>query len=239
VVAHSFHDAYYDNGAPKDYVSDLEVFKDGQSIARQEIRVNEPLILDDVWFHQSFFGVGADMVVTEGDAEVFSETVAMAWRSNDGTRTIGQFTIPSKGLSVYVVQAASGKVLPELPAGSVALEISKVGSTTQTVQVLSQGSSVQAEGLTWTFERNRQYTGVTIKKDPGSNLVWLGSALLILGSCLVFFLPHRRVWARVRPNADGTPRVMLGAPNKRDPGLEPVFADLLHHIQNDDAQPER
>ena len=64
-------------------------------------------------------------------------------------------------------------------------------------------------------------------------------ALLVIGSCLVFFLPHRRVWGRVRPNADGTTRVMLGAPNKRDPGMEPVFAELLHHIQDDDAQRER
>ncbi len=238
VIAHSFHDDYYENGTPKDYVSDLEVFVDGQSVGRQEVRVNEPLIIGDVWFHQSFFGVGTDILVTEGGNEVFKETVAMAWRSNDGTRTIGQFTIPAKGLSVYVVQAASGKVLPELPAGSIALEVSKTGSTTPTVQVLTQGESAEIEGMTWAFERNRQYTGVTIKRDPGSNIVWLGSALLVLGSCLVFFLPHRRVWARVRPNADGTSRVMLAAPNKRDPGMEPVFAELLHHVQgDDDARP--
>lgn len=237
VVAHSFHDAYYDNGAPKDYVSDLELFRDGQSVARQEIRVNEPLIFENVWFHQSFFGVGADLVVSDNGTEILKETVTMAWRSNDGTRTIGRFAVPAKGLTVYVVQAASGQVLPELPAGTIALEISRDGAPEPTVQLLTQGSSGEAEGLTWTFERNRQYTGVTIKRDPGSNIVWVGSALLILGSCLVFFLPHRRVWAQVRPNADGTTRVLVGAPNKRDPGMEPVFAELLHHIQDDDAQP--
>lgn len=240
VVAHSFHDDYYENGQPKDYVSDLEVFVDGQSVARQQIRVNEPLIIGDVWFHQSFFGIGADLLVTEGDQEVFKETVSMAWRSNDGTRTIGQLTIPSKNLSAYIVQAASGQVLPELPAGSLAVEVYRVGESEPLgVQVLTQGQSAELEGLTWTFERNRQYTGITIKRDPGSNIVWVGSALLVIGSCLVFFLPHRRVWARVRPNADGTTRVMVGAPNRRDPGMEPVFAELLHHIQDDDAQRER
>lgn len=238
VVAHSFHDAYYDNGQPKDYVSDLELFIGGQSVARQEIRVNEPLIHDNVWFHQAFFGVGADVAVTEGGAEIFKQTVTMAWRSNDGTRTIGQFTIPDKGLIVDVFQAASGQVLPDLPAGSIALRIMKADATTPTVQSLAQGESAEIDGMTWTFERNRQYTGLTIKRDPGSNIVWLGSGLLMLGSCLVFFLPHRRVWARVRPNADGTTRVMLAAPNKRDPGMEPVFAELLHHVQDDD-QPER
>lgn len=140
----------------------------------------------------------------------------------------------------YVVQAASGQVLPDLPAGSLAVEVYRVGDENPLgVKVLSQGESVDIDGLTWTFERNRQYTGITIKRDPGSNIVWLGSALLIIGSCLVFFLPHRRLWARVRPNADGTSRVTLGAPARRDPGMEPVFAELLHHIQEDKAQPAR
>lgn len=164
----------------------------------------------------------------------------MAWRSNDGTKVIGQVEIPGKDLKVWIVQAASGQVLPELPAGSVAVEVYRGASETPLdVQVLTQGQSVDIDGMTWTFERNRQYTGITIKRDPGSNIVWLGSALLVIGSCLVFFLPHRRVWARVRPNADGTTRVMVGAPNRRDPGMEPVFAELLHHIQDDDAQRER
>lgn len=236
VVAHSFHDSYYDNGKPKDYVSDLELFVDGVPVARQDIRVNEPLIHDDVWFHQAFFGVGADVVVTEGGQEVFKDTVSMGWRSNDGTTTIGEFSIPGKELKLYVAQAASGQVLPNLPAGSLAFEVYRLGNETPvSTKVVPQGGSAEIEGLTFTFERNRQYTGLTVKRDPGSIVVWVGSALLILGSCLVFFLPHRRVWARVRTNGDGTARVMLGAPNKRDPGMEPVFAELLHHVQGVDS----
>lgn len=235
VKAHSFHDDYYEDGSPKDYVSDIELFYEGRSIARQDIRVNQPLIHDDIWFHQSFFGVGADITVTDGGSEVFDQTVALGWRSSDGTKAIGQFALPGKGITVYVVQAASGQVLADLPAGAIALEVSREGQSTPVVQVLDPGESVEIEGMTWTFERNRQYTGITIKRDPGSNVVWLGTILLILVSTLVFFLPHRRVWARIRPNGDGTSRVLLGASMKRDPGMEPAFEELLHHIQGDDA----
>lgn len=235
VLAHSFHDDYYEDGSPKDYVSDIELFRDGVPLARQNIRVNEPLIHDDVWFHQSFFGVGADVVVREGGTQVFGETVALGWRSNDGTRSIGQFALPGKGISVYVVQAASGQVLADLPAGSIALEIQREGQASPEVRVLDPGASVEAAGLTWTFERNRQYTGITVKRDPGSNVVWAGTILLILGSTMVFFLPHRRLWVRVRPLGDGTSRVLLGAALKRDPGMEPAFEELLHHLQGDDA----
>ena len=54
----------------------VEVFVDGQSVARQQIRVNEPLIIGDVWFHQSFFGIGADLLVTEGAQVVVGDVAS-------------------------------------------------------------------------------------------------------------------------------------------------------------------
>ncbi len=231
VKALSFTDSYYDNGQPKDYVSDLVVTKDGTQVARQETRVNSPLIYNGVWFHQSSFGVGADITVTENGKQLFAQTVPLKWQSNDGQQSIGQFAIPSKGLTVFVIQAASGQVLADLPAGSTQLEIHKDGVQNPIgVPIVSQGKSATVDGLTFTYDRNRQYTGLTIKQDNGSTLVWIGSGLFILGCYLVFFMSHRRIWARVRSNPDGTSRVMLGAPLKRDPAFEPVFHDITSAI---------
>lgn len=235
VKALSFTDTYYESGAPKDYMSDLVLTKDGQQVARQEVRVNSPLIHDGVWFHQSSFGVGADVTVTDKGTEVFREMVPLQWQSDDGQQSIGQLTIPSKGITVYVIQAASGQVLADLPAGTARLEVHKDGVEAPLgYPVVNQGESVDIEGLTYTFERNRQYTGLTVKQDQGSWVVWVGSALLILGSYLVFFMPHRRIWVRVRANADGTSRVQLGAPLKRDPAFEPVFKDIVSSIKSTD-----
>jgi cytochrome c biogenesis protein len=232
----SFTDTYYETGEPKDYVSDLVISKDGQQVARQEVRVNTPLIHNGVWFHQSFFGVGADVTVTEQGKTIFREMVPLKWQSNDGQQSIGQFQIPDKGISVYVIQAASGVVLADLPAGTVQLEVHKDGVQDPLgFPVVDQGASADIEGLTYTFERNRQYTGLTVKQDKGSWLVWLGSALLILGSYLVFFMPHRRIWARVVRNEDGTSRVKLGAAIKRDPAFEPVFKDIVSSIKTSDG----
>jgi cytochrome c biogenesis protein len=162
--------------------------------------------------------------------------VPLKWQSDDGQQSIGQFTIASKGLSVYVIQAASGQVLADLPAGTVQLEVHKDGVEKPLgFPVVNQGASADVAGLTYTFERNRQYTGLTVKQDRGSWLVWVGSALLILGSYLVFFMPHRRIWARVRSNDDGTSRVMVGAPLKRDPAFEPVFKDIVSSIKTSDG----
>jgi cytochrome c biogenesis protein len=235
VEAKSFTDAYYDNGAPKDYVSDLSLTKAGRQVARHETRVNSPLIYDGVWFHQSSFGNGADVTVTEGGTTVYSGLVPLQWTSDDGQQSIGQLTIPARGITVFVVEAASGQVLADLPAGSAQLEVHKAGVTDPLgAPVVSQGQSAVVDGLTYTYERNRQYTGLTVKQDKGSWVVWLGSALLVLGSCLVFFMPHRRVWVRITDNADGTSRVQVGAPLKRDPGFEPVFSELVSTITRPD-----
>ena len=231
LTAMSFNDSYYDDGSPKDYVADITLSRDGQQVARQDVRVNDPLRLGGVWFHQAFFGVGADIKATSGGQTVFAKTVPLQWKSTDGQQSIGQFEIPSAKVSVYVIEAASGQVLADLPAGTVALEVHTDGVEDPTVQLVEQGKSTVINGVTYAFDRNRQYTGLTVSEDPGSWVVWLGSILLILGSCLVFFFPHRRVWARVRRNADGTSHVDIAAPLKRDPTFEPDFADIVSRIQ--------
>ena len=231
--ANSFQDTYYASGQPKDYVADLTLLKDGKQVARHETRVNSPLRYNGVWFHQASFGIGADISATAGGTPIFSQNVPLQFSSTDGKQVIGQFTIPSQRLEVFAIEAASGQVLPELPAGSVQLEVHKNGAQTPVgVEVLTPGRPVTIAGVAFTYERNREYTLLSVSKDNGAWLVWLGSALLVLGSYLVFFLPHRRIWVRVRPAADGTSRVLLAAPLKRDPGMEPKFAELVSAIQS-------
>lgn len=230
-VAHSFVDSYYENGQPKDYVSDVSVLRGGAEVARHQVRVNDPLIVDDVWFHQANFGVGVDVTVKQGDEVLYSEMVPLQGRTEDGTRTYGGFEVPGKGLSVWVLQAASGQQLAALPAGTVEVEVHRDGVRQPLNKVITQGQPTDVGGFTVTFERPRVFTVLTVKRDPGSIFIWVGGILLVLGSCLVFFVPHRRVWAQVRPDEDGTSRVRLAAPLKRDPAFEPVFADIVHRIQ--------
>ena len=162
VEAKSFTDAYYDNGAPKDYVSDLALTKDGQQVARHETRVNSPLIYDGVWFHQSSFGNGADVTVTEGGKAVYSGLVPLQWQSDDGQQSIGQLTIPSRGITVFVVEAASGPG-PRRPARRLGpargAQDRRQRPPRRTGREPGRVRRV-VDGLTYTYERNRQYTGL-------------------------------------------------------------------------------
>jgi cytochrome c biogenesis protein len=231
IQATSFSDVYYADGSPKDYSSQLVLYKNGAVVQQQTVRVNHPMTQDGVTFYQSFFGEAASMKVTDAAGKaVYSQAVPLAFTSDDGTHSIGQFT-PSKALNVYVIGAASGKPDPNIKAGQMQLEIHQNGATDPiATQVVDEGKPATIAGLTYTFERTRQFTGLIVARDPGVNFVWVGSALLVAGLFLVFFFPHRRMWMRVRKTSGGS-EILCASTMKRDVAFKPQFNQLITDIQ--------
>jgi len=232
IEAKSFNDAYYADGSPKDYVSDLVVYKNGVQVDRQMVRVNQPLTADGISFYQSFFGQAVAMKVTDASGKtLYGNAVPLSFQSDDGAHSIGQFLIRSKGLTVEVVVAASGKPDPNIKAGQVQVNVFPAGAKSATAsQVVDQGKPVTLAGLSYTFERTRQFTGLIVARDPGANFVWVGSVLLVLGLFLVFFFPHRRVWVRVRKTSTGS-EILCASTMKRDVAFKPQFHQLVTDIQ--------
>ncbi len=236
VEAKSFSDSYYPDGSPKDYASELVIFRNGVAVRTQTVRVNHPLRWDGVSFFQSFFGVAAAMRVSDAAGRtVFDAGVPLMWRSDDGKHSIGQFAMTGRGLTVYVVSAASGEVDPNIKAGQVQLEV--YGSSADSpiaTQVVSQGKPATIAGLSFTFERTRQFTGLIVSRDPGAVFVWVGSTLLALGIVLVLLFPHRRVWVRVRRTPSGSEILCATtrrASARRDTATESCFQQLVNDIQ--------
>ena len=232
VEAKSFNDAYYADGSPKDYASDLVLYKNGTEVKRQTVRVNHPMKFEGVSFYQSFFGVAAAMQVKDAAGKtVFGDAVPLAWTSDDGKKSIGKFDMAGKGLEVYVIDVASGQVDPDIKAGQVQLEVHQNGKDDPiATQVVDQGKPTTIAGLSYTFERPRQFTGLIVARDPGAMWVWVGSTLLVLGLFLVFFFPHRRMWVRVRKTSGGT-QILCASTMKRDMAFEPQFHKLVTDIQ--------
>ena len=232
VEAKSFSDVYYPDGSPKDYASELVLYKDGKAVQEKTIRVNHPMTWEGVAFYQSFYGVAASMKVTDGAGKtIYSEAVPLVWSSKDGQHSIGQFTLPGQKMRVYVVSAASGKVDPQIKAGQMQLELQPDGTDTPAAtQVVDQGKPTTISGLTYTFERTRPFTGLIVADDPGALFVWIGSTLLVLGLFLVFFFPHRRVWVRVRKTVGGS-EILCASTMKRDVAFKPQFHQLVTDIQ--------
>jgi cytochrome c biogenesis protein len=234
VEAKSFTDSYYNNGSPSDYASELVLYKDGQQVAGQTIRVNQPLRYGDVAFYQSFFGAAAAVKVADAKgAVIYQQGVPLLWTSNDGTRRVGQLVLPDQGLTAYVYGAASGEVDPEIKAGQMKIEVYQAGTEEGAPiasQIVSQGQPVSLAGLEFTFERERQFTGLIVARDPGAMLIWFGTALLVGGIALVFFFPNRRAWALIRRGPGGA-AVHVGAVVRHDVTFESEFKRLVDEMK--------
>jgi cytochrome c biogenesis protein len=232
VKAMAFNDAYYPDGSPSDYASDLVLYKNGAQVDRQTIRVNHPMKRDGVSFYQSFFGEAAAVKVTDGAGKtLYDDAAALQWQSDDGQQSIGKFDIKSKGLTVYVIDVASGKTDPNIKAGQLQLEVDQAGKKAPLgTQVVDQGKPTTIAGLTYTFERTRQFTGLIVAHDPGAPWVWIGSTLLVLGLILVFFFPHRRVWVRIRKTSMGS-EILCASTMKRDVAFKPMFHQIITDLQ--------
>jgi cytochrome c biogenesis protein len=233
IQATSFTDSYYENGSPADYASHLVMYENGQQVAEGTIRVNDPLRYGDVKVFQSFFGPAADMVVRDAaGATLYEDGVPLLWSSSDGRKMIGQFELPSRDLTVYVVGVASGRVDAGIKPGQMQVEIFQGDNRTTPVgiEVVDPGKPVDVAGLELTFVRERQYTGLIVARDPGGPLVWLGALLLVAGVMLVFFFPARRIWARVSSTTSGS-RIQVAALASHDVTFESAFQSLVDDLR--------
>lgn len=62
---------------------------------------------------------------------------------------------------------------------------------------LDEGEEIVANGYRYEFAGPREFTGLNIRRDPGGVLFWIGVALGVVGMSTTFFVPRRRVWARL------------------------------------------
>ncbi|HEU5314991.1 MAG TPA: cytochrome c biogenesis protein ResB [Chloroflexota bacterium] len=229
----SFDDEYWPQGMAKDFRSEVVLYDDGAEVARKTIRVNDPLDYKGIRFHQAFFGPAAVMRVRDGEGKVVHEDgVALGYELKggagaDGTpgspisRNGGYFTLGRRNglptLAVWVVMPANIREAdPEIPAGSVRLEIFEPRQARPSaIETLPQGETREILGHTFEFVRERQFSGVQISYNPAVNLIWLSCGLMVLGSMAVFYFPLRRVWVRVDPTPAGA-RLRVAAVTNKD-----------------------
>lgn len=92
-------------------------------------------------------------------------------------------------------------------------------------------------GLPWPFLPVLQdfdqvyYTGLQLSHDPGMNVVWVGSSLLVIGLCIMFYMPHRKLWLVLEKKGKDVCLTLGGMTMRNRLGFEREFHALFTNMQ--------
>lgn len=197
----------FESGTASDFTTDLVVFQDGELIARKTIRVNDPLSAGGYTFHQNGFGPAPDLVIRDLDGGIlWSGPVALTDQA--GGLPFGTLSVPGRdlGLQLLLDRTAEGVgvvlIVPYVVTGT-----GPDGSPTVVTGfplALARGETEDVPGLDLSIGVRdfAEYTLLIAKRDPGQGIVWGAFGCLITGLAITFYLPRRRVWARVLPSGE-------------------------------------
>ncbi len=212
--AAGFSDFYYSDGSPRDFASELVLFRDGIPVADGTVRVNEPLRVGDVSVYQSYFGPSISMRVDDAAGRsLFLGDVPLELVTADGARLVGMVAIADRRSTIYVFAPKSGLEDPEIRAGQIRVRVvDQAGQSSSAV--VDQGRPVALADLKLTFLREGRFTGLIVGRDPGRPVVWFGAALLVLGFATALTVRTRHAWIQIA-DLGGTREIRLMGPSTR------------------------
>ncbi|HLA17912.1 MAG TPA: cytochrome c biogenesis protein ResB [Dehalococcoidia bacterium] len=99
---------------------------------------------------------------------------------------------------VYGTETTSEGTAVRPAADSGPPELTIVGVRPQAL-TLRPGEKAEVGGYEYSFVGQREFAGIQVKRDRSDYLVWLGVGLLLAGLLATFWVPRRRLWAKISP----------------------------------------
>ena len=224
---------FLETGHATDFTTDLGVFQDGKEVARKTIRVNDPLGVAGYTFHQNGFGPAPDLLISDQSGKPLWDGPVPLTDTAAGL-PYGTLAVPGRdvGLQLLLRRAADGTgvvlVLPYRVTGQETDGSPRIQELSASAVAVAAGEAQVPSGLDFSVgvRKFTDYTLIIAKKDPGQGIVWTAFASLIVGLAITFYLPRRRIWARLSPAGE----LALVARSDRYVDLEREFGRLLDDL---------
>lgn len=222
---------FFETGVATDFTTDLAVYQDGREVARKTIRVNDPLEVAGYTFHQNGFGAAVNLLVSDSKGRpLWDGPVPLVDRAAGSP--YGTLSVPGRDIGVQlllrrqpdrtgVVFVAPYRVIGRESNGKPIIEnlFPLALAAREAAPVEGTDFSVGVVGFS-------EYTLLIAKNDPGRWIVWVAFAGLITGLAITFYLPRRRIWARISPTGE----LALVARFDRYVDVEREFGRLLDDL---------
>ena len=224
---------FLETGQARDFTTDLGVFQNGQEIARKTIRVNDPLEVQGYSFHENGFGAAPELLISDAAGKPLWDGPVPLTDRADGL-PYGTLSVPGReiGLSLLLKRDTEGAgvllILPYEVTGTGSDGSPTIAYLDPATVALRAGEAQVPDGLDFSIgvRRFSDYVLLIAKKDPGQGIVWTAFLLLIIGLAITFYLPRRRIWARLAPSGE----LRLVARSDRYVDLEREFGRLLDDL---------
>lgn len=243
VVCHDIRMDTYDNGSPKGYFSDLEVLnKDGKSVLRKTIKVNDPLVYGGIRFYQANYGkekTNEQSFYALKMIDRASKKETMLRVPEDGSA----FQIPGTNAAIEVTHYNENPVMPADDGQAVALGqtvrfIYDDGKKAEPVTAFKDYPELDEKlrpdakasflfvGLDEDFDL-KEVTGLQVSRDPGAPVVFLGCGILMIGVFWTFFTSHQKIWAFL----DGEKILIAGRTYRSQLGFQTKFDEMAGELK--------
>ncbi|MCK4536757.1 MAG: cytochrome c biogenesis protein ResB [Desulfuromonadales bacterium] len=225
VHCEDFEVTFYEDGRrPKDYVSKLVVKENGQEVLRKTIEVNDPLQYKGLTFYQASYGQSGDPVFRFRVQErATGETVEVVGRQGKH--------LPLPGGAALIPMGYASNYQSFGPAAQVNIDVGdhQHGNPFIVLQQFANFDEKRGGAYIVTLLEAEQdyYTGLSVTKDPGVWVVWIGCFLMVFGSLTAFFLSHRRIWVTLQPLERGIGVKVGGVAHRNQPAFSLFFDELI------------
>lgn len=245
---------YYDTGQVRQYNSLLTVLEDGKEVHQKQIWVNEPLYFKGIRFYQATFGTAwnrikdAKIALVKNDAAKTEPPIAVKW--DELTKVPGSpYSVKLVGYAAdFAYDERTNTVFSksaEAENPAINLEVYKGDELVSTPWLFMNYPGIfpaipgSDYDLVFAGFHGIMYSGISLNKDPGTNIVWLGTAVMGIGFILAFFVYNRRVWIHLRKTDRSTEVKLGGLINKNNFVFEKEMKEIIEGITAGDGGPDR
>jgi len=226
-----YHEAYYENGAPKEFRSSLTILEQGRPLFSKDIIVNDPLRYNGISIYQASRG---QLPPNEAVLTLTSKKTGRSYTQN--AREGQPIQLPEK-LGAFVIkefrQSADFKG-HNIGAAFIGTLTPPDGNPAQVILPVRFPSfdKMRKGEVVIAVEKfvPRFYTGLQVAKDPGVWVVYTGFILMIIGCYITFFMSHQQVCLELTRVGQTTRISMAGTANKNKTGMQTKIARLAAEL---------